>query len=422
MLLVGIEDRGDIDEEDGSKVYTILVAIDDLEDEESEWTQSTVDELVESGEFWRRPLATTNPDLVEKLGDLQRASASYKVVLLMDPKKGHEKPIPNETETYFSEYEAVSVHSVMLRDEHRMDSYRNAIVKNRDSFTDKVVMDVGAGTGILSLLVVQLTKAKLVYSVEASSLGAQLVDIVEANQMNDRIKIIHKKVEDVSLEMDLENEKVDMLISEWMGFYLLHESMLDSVLFARDNLLKPDGAMYPDKAHIYAAPVCLQHALSKSVFFWRTQRPFGFDFSVLEKNAWIEEFKRPRIEQRHPDDILSDATVVASFDLYTLNTNLLGSITKSLRFTMQKSANLHGLALWFDVRFPVNDENVDPIVLSTSPHHVDTTHWFQSTVVIGERAVEKGDQVTLKISLTRSTSSDRNYAILVDADEDSGSD
>lgn len=39
-----------------------------------------------------------------------------------------------------------------------------------------------------------------------------------------------------------------------MGFYLLHEGMLDSVLHARDKFLKPGGLMFPQTATIYAAP------------------------------------------------------------------------------------------------------------------------------------------------------------------------
>lgn len=58
--------------------------------------------------------------------------------------------------------------------------------------------------------------------------------------------------------MELPNgEKADVLVSEWMGFYLLHEGMLDSVLNARDRLLKEGGLMFPDKADIWAAPCCL---------------------------------------------------------------------------------------------------------------------------------------------------------------------
>jgi hypothetical protein len=42
-------------------------------------------------------------------------------------------------------------------------------------------------------------------------------------------------------EVKLPVDAVDIIISEWMGYFLLFESMLDSVLFARDKYLKPDG-------------------------------------------------------------------------------------------------------------------------------------------------------------------------------------
>lgn len=32
-------------------------------------------------------------------------------------------------------------------------------------------------------------------------------------------------------------EKVDIIISEWMGYFLFYESMLDTVIFARDKWL-----------------------------------------------------------------------------------------------------------------------------------------------------------------------------------------
>lgn len=48
---------------------------------------------------------------------------------------------------------------------------------------------------------------------------------------------------------------MDIIISEWMGFCLLYESMLDSVLFARDRFLVKDGLMFPDRARIYIAAV-----------------------------------------------------------------------------------------------------------------------------------------------------------------------
>lgn len=58
-------------------------------------------------------------------------------------------------------------------------------------------------------------------------------------------------MEDVKLPND---ERVDIIISEWMGFYLLHEGMLDSVIYARDKFLKPEGSMFPESATVYVAP------------------------------------------------------------------------------------------------------------------------------------------------------------------------
>lgn len=61
--------------------------------------------------------------------------------------------------------------------------------------------------------------------------------------------MINKRVEDVALP-----EKVDIIVSEWMGFYLLHEAMLNSVIVARDKFLKPDGLMFPESATLYSVP------------------------------------------------------------------------------------------------------------------------------------------------------------------------
>jgi len=58
--------------------------------------------------------------------------------------------------------------------------------------------------------------------------------IIEANKFSNVIEVIKGKIEEIELP-----EKVDVIISEWMGYFLLYESMLDSVLFARDKWLKP---------------------------------------------------------------------------------------------------------------------------------------------------------------------------------------
>ena len=56
-------------------------------------------------------------------------------------------------------------------------------------------------------------------------------------------------------EITLPVPQVDIIISEWMGYFLLYESMLDSVLWARDKYLVKGGKMLPDKVHMYVAAI-----------------------------------------------------------------------------------------------------------------------------------------------------------------------
>uniref|UniRef100_A0A674N566 Protein arginine N-methyltransferase 6 n=1 Tax=Takifugu rubripes TaxID=31033 RepID=A0A674N566_TAKRU len=151
---------------------------------------------------------------------------------------------------YFDSYTDVSVHEEMIGDRVRTNTYRMAILKNSESIRGKVVLDVGAGTGILSVFCVQ-AGAKKVYAVEACSIAEQAVRIVKQNRMEDRIEVIRGMVETVQLP-----DKVDVIVSEWMGYALLQESMLNSVLYARDKWLRPGGVMLPSTAELYITPLC----------------------------------------------------------------------------------------------------------------------------------------------------------------------
>ena len=62
--------------------------------------------------------------------------------------------------------------------------------------------------------------------------------------------MVHGMVEEIDKTVELQPRSVDVLLSEWMGYCLLYESMLGSVLYARDRWLKPGGAILPDTATI----------------------------------------------------------------------------------------------------------------------------------------------------------------------------
>ena len=65
------------------------------------------------------------------------------------------------------------------------------------------------------------------------------------------ITLVKGKLEDAELPM----QEFDIIISEWMGYFLLYESMLDTVLLARDKYLKKGGLIFPDTATLYLAAI-----------------------------------------------------------------------------------------------------------------------------------------------------------------------
>jgi hypothetical protein len=70
---------------------------------------------------------------------------------------------------YFDSYSHHGIHEEMLKDEVRTRTYQMAILNNSHLFRNKVVLDVGCGTAILSMFAVQ-AGAAVVYAVDCSSI------------------------------------------------------------------------------------------------------------------------------------------------------------------------------------------------------------------------------------------------------------
>ena len=77
--------------------------------------------------------------------------------------------------------------------------------------------------------------------------------IVKDNNLSDVVTLVKGKVEEVELPAGI--QEVDIIISEWMGYCLFYESMLDTVIFARDKWLKKGGLIFPDKATLYVCAI-----------------------------------------------------------------------------------------------------------------------------------------------------------------------
>ena len=121
--------------------------------------------------------------------------------------------IEDSDDPYFAEYSDWSVHELMLKDAPRTSAYRDAIEGNAHLFRGKTVMDVGCGTGILSLFCARAGAANVV-AVEVSRVANLAEQIVKKNGFESVVQVVNKKIEEMEGFDDLE---VDIIVSEWMG-------------------------------------------------------------------------------------------------------------------------------------------------------------------------------------------------------------
>jgi SAM-dependent methyltransferase len=191
---------------------------------------------------------------------------------------------------FFCYYASLVHQQNMLQDLVRTGAYRSAILGNGVDFKDKVVVDVGTGSGVLAYFAVQ-AGARHVYALEASGVARRARKLLEANGLGDRITVLQVKVEECELP-----EQADVIISEPMGFMLIHERMLESYIIARNRFLKPGGRMFPATGTIHCAPfsdATLHAEQLEKVAFWRTRDFFGLDLSPLVEDAERDHFGQP---------------------------------------------------------------------------------------------------------------------------------
>jgi histone-arginine methyltransferase CARM1 len=274
----------------------------------------------------------------------------------------------------------------MMQDFIRTSTYQRAIISNVSDFKDKVVLDVGAGSGILSFFAVQ-AGARKVYAVEASSMAKHAEQLVFSNKLTGKISVIPGKIEEITVP-----EQVDIIISEPMGYMLFNERMLETYLHAK-KWLRPGGRMFPTLGDLHVAPfsdASLYMEQLNKANFWYQEHFHGVDLSSL-RNAAVSEYFRQPVVDTFDVRICTAKSHKFSVNFETADEKDLHRMHIPFNFTMLQSAEVHGLAFWFDVAFLGTNQ---PVWLSTAPTQ-PLTHWYQVRCLVDTPVfLHRGQQLT----------------------------
>lgn len=328
-------------------------------------------------------LAGLSAEFQAMVGGMSGHAASFAAVLerradakakAKDTKEGYDAGKKQDNEDFFESYADIGIHEVMLKDQPRVDAYRKAIDFHGNDWVqdDITVIDVGAGTGLLSIFCAQ-NDAQRVICVEASRLAHYTRKIVEANAPKNVIEVHECMAEDLDLGPD---KVADVIVSEWMGYSLLFENMLPSVLAVRDRYLKPGGIMLPSRCRLWLAPLEDSAWRESKVGYWNDVH--GLDMSMLASVATATACEHPQHRIVPAEAILTEPIEMLSLDLGTVQEADLKKFEKNFSFGIPAGRRVDGFVAWFDCEF-----GQAGWLLSTAPSK-PATHWRQTVFALKE--------------------------------------
>ncbi len=226
--------------------------------------------------------------------------------------------------------DVLNEHRGYLSDPARMSAYRRAICEVVTP--GDIVLDLGAGTGILGLLACE-AGASRVYSVEADSIISLTRDLCRANGFEERVQFIRGH----STEIDLP-EKVDVVVCDQIGSFGYEAGVLEYLADAHRRFLKPGGRLMPSRIHLEAAPV-QETKLRYQVDFWNNSST-GFNLkpahSLGVNCTYGTEFKQ--------EALLGDPVQLGTLEM---SAPLGRSMELEGTAVIARPGVLHGLGGWF---------------------------------------------------------------------------
>ena len=258
----------------------------------------------------------------------------------------------------------------------RLDQYARAIalsVRHGD-----VVVDLGAGTGILSFLACA-AGARRVYAIEASDAIRYGEILASARGVEGRVRFIHSPSSQVTLP-----ERADVIVGDIHDTFGLQATGLGTFLDARDRFLEPGGILIPSSIQLLVAPVEAHDLYRKTVGIWQQQIQ-GVDLSPLRALA-VNHCHAARFQ---PAQLIAAPSPVSEIALITMSGLHAGG---TVRFGASRAGTLHGVCGCFVTTL------AEGVVMGNVPGDSSTTNFAQAFFPIETpQAIAEGDVISIRI-------------------------
>jgi hypothetical protein len=273
-------------------------------------------------------------------------------------------------------YAQVADHRSMVFDDVRNRAYAAAITAA--VVPDSIVLDLGAGLGILGLLAAT-AGVRRVYLLEPEDTLDLALQVARRNGLADRVVPLHHKVADAELP-----EPVDLIVSVFTGNCLLDEDLLPGLFAARDRFLAPGGRLVPDRATMRVVPVSASAFHDKRIGIW-SQPAQGLLFDGARGYAANTVYFESTADLE--SEALAAYATIAALDFATATE---ASCRGRVAFDVVRDGTCHGVLGWFDMR-------LGEAWLSTAPD-APRTHWRQAFFPVDPPIdVRAGDRIDLEL-------------------------
>lgn len=263
----------------------------------------------------------------------------------------------------------------MALDRFRNGAYEEAL--RRVITPESVVLDLGAGVGILGLMAARMG-ARRVYLVEPEDVIAVAEECVRVNGLENVVRCLHGRIEDVTIP-----EQVDVIVSVFTGNLLVTEDLLPHLFHARDTYLKPSGVMIPERGTIEIAPVTAAAFHRREIEDWSAPQA---DVTLAPARQYAANNVFYRFP-RHEVSYLGEPISIHAADFYT---DGYLPVRAHVEVPVHTSGICHAFAGWFKMQ-------IGERWLSTAPDAPET-HWAPALFPLDPPVVcSSGDLFTVRV-------------------------